>query len=166
MTDFVESLGSGFLAHRLRRASEAILEATTHVLRTRGFNGPARSVSTLLLLRDHGPMGVTEIAHRLRLSHPMIIKLTRALAAEGLVAEAADPRDARRRLIALTDEGRVQTENAAAVGVGLVTAIEEGAGAELVRALDAFAVELAAAPLDERITAALAAVEQVQGRDR
>lgn len=164
MTDFVDSLGAGFLAHRLRRASDAIVEASTQVLRANGFRGPARSVSTLLLLREHGAMGVTELAYRLRLSHPMIIKLTRALAAEGLMAEAADPRDGRRRLIALTDEGRTQLAIAERVTPALAAALGEAGGA-LGAALDAFVAELAERPLEQRITAALTAAEEQQGRE-
>lgn len=108
--DFVRSLGIAFLAHRLRRASETIVEGTTLFLRDNGFAAPARSVSTLLLLRRHGPMGVTEIAQRLRLSHPLIIKLTGALIGAGYAERSADPGDNRRRLIALTDRGEAEVE--------------------------------------------------------
>lgn len=154
MTDFVASLGPGFLAHRLRRASEAILEATTQVLRREGFAGPPRAVSMLLLLREQGPLGITELAYRLQLSHPMVIKLTRALADERLIADAADPRDNRRRLVALTETGRAQTAVAERVADAVGRIVTEQGGA-LLTALDAFTAELATDPLEGRITAAL-----------
>ena len=105
MSDFVRSLGLPFMAHRLRRLSELILEGSSAALRGAGFEGPARAGSTLLLLRGNGPTGITEIAYRLRLSHPLIIKLTGALAQAGLVRDESDPADSRRRLIALTESG-------------------------------------------------------------
>jgi DNA-binding MarR family transcriptional regulator len=108
--DFVRSLGPAFLAHRMRRASELLVEGYTGFLHENGFAAPARSISTLLLLKEHGPLGITEIAHRLRLTHPLIIKLADGLAAAGYVSEHSDPADNRRRLLALTDAGLVQTE--------------------------------------------------------
>ncbi len=137
--DYIQSLGLPFLAHRLRRASDLIVESTTEILHRNGFDGPARSVSTLLLLRDNGPMGVTEIGFRLRLSHPMIIKLARALGDAGLVRDEADPNDHRRRLIALTAKGAAQADLAERLSRGIGRTFEAmfaEAGADLFDALD------------------------------
>jgi DNA-binding MarR family transcriptional regulator len=104
--DFIVSAGLPFLAHRLRRASEQIVEATAVIQRHSGFTGPPKSISTLLLLEEEGPLGITEISNRLSLSHPLIIRLVRRLIGEGYVTQQSDPADARRRLIGLTDKGR------------------------------------------------------------
>jgi DNA-binding MarR family transcriptional regulator len=104
--DFIVSAGLPFLAHRLRRASEHLVEATSVIQRNSGFTGPPRSVSTLLLLEKEGPLGITEISNRLAFSHPLIIRFVRGLLEEGYVTQQGDPADARRRLIALTDKGR------------------------------------------------------------
>jgi len=152
--DFVESLGLPFLAHRLRRASELVVEGTTQALQRRGFEGPARSVSTLLLLRERGPMGITEIGFRLRLSHPMIIKLARALAEAGLVRDQADPDDQRRRLLALTAKGADQAALAerlvAEIG-GMFEKMFAEAGADLFDALERFEAAAARRPIAERL---------------
>jgi DNA-binding MarR family transcriptional regulator len=157
--DFVESLGLPFLAHRLRRASELIVEGTSEALQRRGFAAPARSVSTLLLLRETGPIGITEIGFRLRLSHPMIIKLARALAAAGLVRDEADPDDQRRRLLALTDKGAEQAALAQAllgeIG-GMFETMFAEAGADLFDALERFEAAAARRPIAERLEAAAA----------
>src|SRR3954468_4585216 len=108
MDDFVQSLGLPFLAHRLKRASELILEGSSAALCGAGLASPARAGSTLLLLRALGPTGITEIAYRLRLSHPLIIQPAAALAAAGLVSDDSDPADHRRRLIALTEKGEAE----------------------------------------------------------
>lgn len=109
-SDFLSTLGPAFVAHRFRRASQMFLEGSSGFLAAHGFHAPPRSASTMLLLRERGPLGVTEIAQTLKLSHPLIIKLADALAAQHLVEEQKDPRDQRRRLIALTPEGLAQAE--------------------------------------------------------
>lgn len=159
--DFVRSQGLSFLAHRLRRASELILEGTTETLRREGFESPARAGSTLLLLRGNGPTGITEIAYRLRLSHPLIIKLAAALAAAGLVRDESDPKDNRRRLIALTDKGQKEAERfdsfLGAVAGTFETMFAE-AGADLFAALERFEQAAETRPIAERLTAELAKV--------
>lgn len=160
--DFVRSLGLPFLAHRLRRASELILEGSAEALGRHGFKSPARSGSTLLLLRENGPTGITEIAYRLRLSHPLIIKLAASLAAAGLVRDAADPKDSRRRLIALTRKGEAEARRLAEYSAAIArafTAMFEESGADLFAALERFERAAEARPIAERIEAELAKQE-------
>jgi DNA-binding MarR family transcriptional regulator len=159
MSDFVRSLGLPFMAHRLRRLSELILEGSANGLRQAGFEGPARAGSTLLLLRDNGPTGITEIAYRLRLSHPLIIKLAAALAEAGLVRDESDPADSRRRLIALTEKGSAEAARiehfSAALGRTFAAMFEE-AGADLYAALERFEEAAGRRPIAARLEAELA----------
>lgn len=157
--DFVRSLGLPFMAHRLRRASELILEETSKLLPDEEIEGPARAASTLLLLRENGPTGITEIAFRLRLSHPLIIKLSAALAAAGLVRDESDARDNRRRLVALTDEGLAETQRIDAFSRAVARAFEamfDESGADLFAALEGFEAAAARQPIAARVRAALA----------
>jgi DNA-binding MarR family transcriptional regulator len=116
-------------------------------------------VSTLLLLRQAGPIGITEIGFRLRLSHPMIIKLARALAAAGLVRDEADRDDQRRRLLALTDKGAEQAALAeqllGEIG-GMFETMFAEAGADLFDALERFEAAAARRPIAGRLEAAAA----------
>jgi DNA-binding MarR family transcriptional regulator len=164
--DFVRALGLPFMAHRLRRLSELILEGASEELRRFGFDGPARAGSTLLLLRDNGPTGITEIAYRLRLSHPLIIKLAAALAGAGLVRDESDPADHRRRLLALTRKGEAEAARiehfSAALG-RVFGAMFEEAGADLFAAVEKFEAAAEARPIAARLEAELAeAVEAVE----
>lgn len=158
MSDFVHSLGLPFMAHRLRRLSELILEGSSEALRRAGVEAPARTGSTLLLLRDNGPTGITEIAYRLRLSHPLIIKLAAALAAAGLVRDESDPADSRRRLLALTDTGAAEAARIARFSAALGRTFEgmfEEAGADLYAALERFEAAAEARPIAARLEAEL-----------
>lgn len=103
--DFVSGLGLPFLAHRLRRASELLVHGYEKWLPEVGVTAPPRSLSTLLLLRKEGVLSVTDIAERLRFTHPLIITLLKRLEDLGLTEVTRDPQDGRRRLIALTAKG-------------------------------------------------------------
>lgn len=152
--DFVQGLGLPFLSHRLKRASELILEGSAEALRARGMAAPARAGSTLLLLRANGPTGITEIAYRLRLSHPLIIKLAKELAAAGLVEDRTDRRDNRRRLLALTAKGRREVKRIDGYMAQLARAFTEmfeEAGADLFDALQRFERAAEARPIAKRM---------------
>lgn len=116
--DFIAALGRPFTAHRLRRLAELFVDGYAAWLPQFGVTAPARSLSTLLLLDEAGPLGVTELAGWLRLTHPLLIRMTAALEAQGLIIFAPDARDARRRPAKLTAEGMVEVARVkAAVGV-------------------------------------------------
>ena len=108
MEDFVASLGIPLLAHRLRRLSEDISDQAEASFKLLGMRTPPRSVSTLLLLDAHGPMGPVEIADRLRLTHPLIIRMVKILEERGLISSSTDVSDARRRIIKLTPAGAAE----------------------------------------------------------
>jgi DNA-binding MarR family transcriptional regulator len=106
--DFISSLGLAFTAHRLRRLADTFVEATGHWLAAKGLVAPPRSISTLRLLLEQERLSITEIATRLRLSHPFIIRMVSDLERLDLVEVARDRRDARRRLVHLTRKGRAE----------------------------------------------------------
>src|SRR5204863_7483807 len=104
--DYITSLGSLVIDHRLRRIVDHLLDAQAQVYADEQIAFEPRWTSTFLLLEQDGPLGVTEIAKRLRYSHPGIIKFTNAMMEAGLVSELTDPEDERRRLLQLSAEGR------------------------------------------------------------
>jgi DNA-binding MarR family transcriptional regulator len=110
MEDFVTEIGLPLIAHRLRRLSEHLVESYAEWLPTSGVSAPARSLSLLTLISRDGPLPVTVIAARLKLSHPLIIGLVGKLEAEGLVVSLEDRGDRRRRPVSLTDRGREEVE--------------------------------------------------------
>jgi DNA-binding MarR family transcriptional regulator len=59
----------------------------------------------LALLDGHGPLGLTELAHRLGLTKPTTSRHVARLAAAGLVATRPDGRDVRALLVVLTPAG-------------------------------------------------------------
>jgi DNA-binding MarR family transcriptional regulator len=139
--DFIETLGLPFLAHRLRRVSDAILRDVGAVFRARGIELPPRGGSLVMLLAESGRLPVTEAAHRLKLSHPLIITLSKTLAGAGFVVTASDSRDKRRRLLSLTKKGRELAAILEGVNRSLSRSYREifdEAGIDLFAAIQAF----------------------------
>ncbi|MBD9370382.1 MarR family winged helix-turn-helix transcriptional regulator [Xanthomonas sp. XNM01] len=106
MTDFIQQQGPAFLAHLLRRLADELVHGAADWYPTVGVTAPPRTISTLLALDAHGPLGVTELAGLLRQSHPLVIVWIRELTRLSLVKSSDDPADRRRTLVALTKKGR------------------------------------------------------------
>lgn len=137
--DYIRQLGTLVLDHRFRRMTDALLRSADELYEARGLPFRARWVSTYQLLFADGPLAITDLADRLRLTHPAIIGITDAMREEGLVSDARDRHDARRRMVALTARARqldgdlrplwkaladVQRERFAAAGVDIVAVLD------------------------------------------
>jgi len=83
--------------------SEASLGEDLAILAETGLTLP--QVLTLYELHDHGPRCVSSVAEVLHLSQPATSQLVDRLVQEGLVDRAEDPRDRRRKRLAITARG-------------------------------------------------------------
>lgn len=106
MNDFINQQGPAFLAHLLRRLADELIRGAADWYPTVGVSAPPRTISTLLALNEHGPLGVTELASLLQQTHPLVITWIKELTQLSLVTSKADPADGRRTLICLTAKGR------------------------------------------------------------
>jgi ribosomal protein S18 acetylase RimI-like enzyme/DNA-binding MarR family transcriptional regulator len=97
--------GTLLLAARLRKVSETFYAGVDEVYRSQGVTLPARCFPILLLLRDHGRLGISELAVQLGQSHPAVSQMSRKLLGHGVVCEWPDPDDDRRRLLGLSRRG-------------------------------------------------------------
>ena len=152
--DFVESLGSALLAHRLRRTSNQVLQSIAEWQVSYGQRPLRRSASTLLLLERRGPLGVMEIASRLKVSHPLIIRIMKDLELEGLCQSSTDAGDARRRYWELTETGRAEATRARGTMKIVEAAVEElfeEIGVDFLEALGAMDRALERRSLAERL---------------
>src|SRR5213593_4544878 len=103
--DYLRRHGTLVLDHRFRRLTEHLLKAAEELYQVLELPFRARWASTYLLLEESGPLGITEIAERLRLTHPGIIGITDEMRDAGIVAFEKDRGDARRRTVTLTPRG-------------------------------------------------------------
>jgi len=98
--------GSLLLGSRMRKVSEALYAGVDEVYRSAGITLPSRCFPILFMLRDHGRLGISELAQRLGQTHPAVSQMSRKLLLHGVVRESPDPRDDRRRLLSLSPRGR------------------------------------------------------------
>lgn len=98
--------GSLLLGSRLRKVAEALYAGVDEVYRSAGVDLPSRCFPILFLLRDHGRLGISELAHKLGQTHPAVSQMSRKLLQHRMVRELPDPKDDRRRLLALSAHGR------------------------------------------------------------
>lgn len=164
MADFVETQGNVFVAHRLRRASDRIVDQVGEMLAAEGLDVPPRGASMLMMIDERNAIGVVEIAQQLRLSHPLIVRMAQRFEQLDLVKIEIDPVDGRRRRLVPTEKGRREAEairtfntRLAAMFDALFTEIDS----PLVAVLDRLDAALKAAP----IAARMGALSNLQGDD-
>lgn len=105
--DYSRGFGGEALAARLRRASERIDRDGSRVYAAQGIRFEQRWYGTLRQLSEHDrPMGVGEIAAILRITHVSVSEASRSMEKAGLIVSQASAQDGRRRLLALTEQGR------------------------------------------------------------
>ena len=150
MTD-LKDYGGLLMGSRLRRLSEALYAGVDEVYREHGVQLSSRCFPILFLLRDNGPLAITDLAGRLGQSHPALSQMSRKLLAEGVVTERADPADERRRLLGLSRKGQALMARLAPVWKAVEGAVEDLAGAELDPAVRRVEEALAEGPFARRI---------------
>ncbi|HEV7137889.1 MAG TPA: bifunctional helix-turn-helix transcriptional regulator/GNAT family N-acetyltransferase [Steroidobacteraceae bacterium] len=117
--------GSLLLGSRLRKVSEALYAGVDEVYRSAGVELPSRCFPILFLLRDHGSLGISELAQKLGQTHPAVSQMSRKLLRHRLVTESPDPGDDRRRLLALSPRARSVMTRLEPVWKAIVAAVAD-----------------------------------------
>ncbi len=121
--------GTLLLASRLRRLSEALYAGVDDLYRARGVELPSRAIPILLLLRDHGRLGISELAAKLGQSHPAVSQMSRTLLRHAVVSEWPDADDNRRRLLGLSPGGAALLRRLRPVWEAIDAAMDDMPGA-------------------------------------
>lgn len=117
--------GSLLLGSRLRKVSEALYAGVDEVYRSAGVDLPSRCFPILFLLRDHGSLGISQLAQKLGQTHPAVSQMSRKLLRHRLVTESPDPGDDRRRLLSLSARGRSVMTRLEPVWKAIVAAVAD-----------------------------------------
>jgi DNA-binding MarR family transcriptional regulator len=92
------------IGHVLRHAYHRASAHFARRLKPHGLNPP--QFATLARLRERGPTAQTCLGEAVSMARANIHSMVERLQKRGFVATTTDPSDARRRIIALTEEGR------------------------------------------------------------
>tara|TARA_R110000751_G_scaffold2018_18_gene10479 strand:+ start:264711 stop:265217 length:507 start_codon:yes stop_codon:yes gene_type:complete len=104
--DGVRAYGAAALGGRLRRLSERIDREAKAIYEGRGLDFEQRWFPVFNCLRNGETLSVTDLADRLQVSHVSVSVIRSALEGRGLVESRPDPKDGRRRVLALTPKGK------------------------------------------------------------
>lgn len=106
--DIITQLGELAIGTRLKRLSDYMMEEGSKVYQTQKIDFDPKCFSVFYALTQYNSLSIMELAETLRLTHPAIIKLAKQLEKEGLIVSKQDPKDKRRRLLALSQKGKEQ----------------------------------------------------------
>jgi len=101
----LKELGFLSLATRIRTLGDLMLADGLQIYAGLGVNFQPRWFSIFYLLQEHQELPVTEVASRIGLSHPAIIKIIESMEEAGLIDSARHSRDGRKRMITLSAKG-------------------------------------------------------------
>lgn len=101
----LKELGFLSLATRIKTLGDAMLADGLQIYAGLGIPFQPRWFSVFYLLQEHHELPVTEVASRIGLSHPAIIKIIESMEEAGLIESAKNSRDGRKRMITLSAKG-------------------------------------------------------------
>ena len=104
---YLAGLGELALGSRLKALSDALYDAADAVYLARGSKMRGRWLPVLRLLLDQGPRSISEVAREIGQTHSAVSQLSNRLKREGWLSDAIDPKDQRRRVLALTASANV-----------------------------------------------------------
>mgnify|MGYP001617961033 FL=1 len=107
-TDTTDLDDISFLGRLSEALSQRIEEQTRPLFDDAGITIPVRSCSLLTALDAAGEASAAELARALGQSHQLVVQKCPALLRLGVITQHADPADARRKILRLTDAGRDQ----------------------------------------------------------
>lgn len=110
MQDFYEEVGKLALGSRLRRLSENMLSQAKEIYRDYGIDLEPRWFPVFYLLSQKGGLAITDIAVRINHSHASISQMVKEMKKRGLITITKDPLDGRKSNIALSNDGKVKSD--------------------------------------------------------
>ena len=105
-TDLIKHLGELAFATRLKRLAESLQSDVGRIYREMDIDFEPKWFTMLYALYHNELMGVNELSALLKLTHPAIIQFAEQMQHKKLVQFMKDKRDARKKLIRLSEKGK------------------------------------------------------------
>ncbi len=105
--DVFNRLGELALGSRLRRLSDQIMQQGLLIYQDRRIDFDPKWFPVFFVLSEEGSLGITEIAQRLGVTHPGVIKIAKELEQKGYLESVQDKEDRRRRVLSISEKGRM-----------------------------------------------------------
>lgn len=98
-------LSSAAFGARMRRLSECIDSDAAQIYKTFGIQFEQRWYSFITILACNGSSDVTQIAAELKITHVSVSQTRTSLEKAGLIISVPDKKDARRKILRLSEKG-------------------------------------------------------------
>ncbi len=105
MTDFIDEIEYYGLTARIKRLSDALNGEARKLYAHLNLDIEPNWHLVFLSLKEQ-PLSVTELAKRLRFSHPAIVKIINKMKKHGYIQSIQDDNDSRRQILFLTDKSK------------------------------------------------------------
>jgi len=102
-SDYLRVLGYLAFSTRLKRISDAMMHGGRRMYSELDVDIEPNWYVLFKLLKDRGPMCVTDIAECLRMAHPSVIAIINKMLNAGYLLSEKDPSDSRKRVLDLSD---------------------------------------------------------------
>ena len=106
MKDFIDYLKYYGLTARIKRLSDNLNTEARKIYHYLGYDIEPNWHLIFLLLKKEEELSVTEIANRLKLSHPAIVKIIKRMKELDYVVSFQDKNDSRKHLLSLSSKSK------------------------------------------------------------
>jgi DNA-binding MarR family transcriptional regulator/predicted GNAT family N-acyltransferase len=105
--DFISELGQLALASRLRRLSDRLMGDVASIYKAQNIDFEARWFPIFYLLSRNSSLSILDIAKSLSITHPAVNQIAADIIEKGLISSLEDKDDKRKRLLQLTEKGKL-----------------------------------------------------------
>jgi DNA-binding MarR family transcriptional regulator len=123
--DMLQKMGPLGLGSRLKRLSDQLMQDGILVYRDSGLDFEPRWFPVFLFLKEAGPSAVMDIARGLGVTHPTVSQVSKEMINAGLVAAYKDTKDKRKRVLALTIDGKAKIKGLESIWVKISESLQE-----------------------------------------
>ncbi len=109
--DILQKLGPLAFGSRLKRLSDRLMQDGIKIYRHTGLDFEPKWFPVYYYLSESGPSSVTEIARGIGITHPSVNQIAKEMINRGYLAAYKDPKDKRKRVLALSSFGKSQNQS-------------------------------------------------------
>ncbi len=106
--DVIRQLGPLALGSRLKRLSDRLMQDGIKIYKHAGLDFEPKWFPVYYYLAEIGPSSVMDIARGIGITHPSVNQIAKEMISKGYVAAYKDPKDKRKRVLALSSLGKSQ----------------------------------------------------------
>lgn len=122
--DLLKELGPMALGSRLKRLSDRLMQDGIKIYQQCALDFEPKWFPVFHYLSERGPSSVTDIARGIGITHPSVNQIAQEMLQRGYIAAYKDPRDKRRRVLALSAHGKAEREKLTQVWADIGGALE------------------------------------------